>query len=177
MAFERILPEDIERNVFRLIGNDMMLIGAGDADGFNMMTASWGMLGPLWRRQTAAVFVRKHRYTFRFLEENRRFALSFFGGGHREALSFCGTNSGRDVDKAAETGLSPVFAEGGAVYFRQASLVLLCRKLYFQDLDPSNFLDDAIDLQYPAEDYHRMYISDIEEALLRTEDTAGELWQ
>lgn len=168
MAFERISPADMENNVFRLI-DDMMLVGAGDEESFNMMTASWGMLGPLWRKQTAAVFVRKHRYTFQFLESNPRFALSFFGGGYKKELSFCGTNSGRDVNKAEETGLTPVFADGGAVYFEQASLVLLCKKIYFQDFDPSNFLDDGIDLQYPASDYHRMYIGEIEEAKIKTE--------
>ncbi len=48
---------------------------------------------------------------------------------------------------------APVFAE--------AELVIECRKLYWQDLDPANFLTPDIDKNYPRKDYHRVYYAEI----------------
>ena len=54
---------------------------------------------------------------------------------------------------------------GNAPYFQEAELVLVCRKLYYQDIDPTHFLDQGIDGKwYPQKDYHRMYIGEIVEA-------------
>ncbi len=53
----------------------------------------------------------------------------------------------------------------GAVYFEEARLVLECRKLYFQDLDPEHFLDRGLESNYPHKDYHRMYVGEITECL------------
>ena len=47
-----------------------------------------------------------------------------------------------------------------------AELVLVCRKLYWQDMDPTHFLDPGIDGKwYPDQDYHRIYIGEIVECL------------
>jgi len=75
-------------------------------------------------------------------------------------LNFCGSRSGKDVDKVAETGLAPVF-EKRFVYYDQARLVFQCRKLYAQDLMPDAFLDPRINDLYPLKDYHRMYVGEI----------------
>ena len=53
---------------------------------------------------------------------------------------------------------------GDAPYFEEADLVLVCKKAYWQDLDPSHFLDPEIEKHYPQKDYHRMYIGEIVEA-------------
>ena len=37
-----IKPEEIEDNVFKLIGTEWMLVTGGNKESFNMMTASWG---------------------------------------------------------------------------------------------------------------------------------------
>ncbi len=160
-AFVPIKPEDIRDNVFKLIGSDWMLITAGTRDFFNMMTASWGGLGVLWNKNIAICFIRPQRYTYDFMERSEHFTLSFFGEAYREALNLCGSKSGRQVDKAAATGLTAVVGETGAVYFAEARLVLECRKIYFQDLDPTHFLDLSIHKNYPSRDYHRMYLGEI----------------
>ena len=38
----KINPREIDENVIRLIGDEWMLVAAGDWEKFNMMTASWG---------------------------------------------------------------------------------------------------------------------------------------
>ena len=85
-----------------------MLVTAGNAEKFNMMTASWGGLGFLWNRPVAFVFIRPQRYTFDFVERNEGFTLSFFGEEYRKVLQLCGTKSGREIDKVAETKLTPI---------------------------------------------------------------------
>jgi len=154
-------PTKLTDNVFSLIGHDWMLITAGNRNGFNTMTASWGGMGVIWGRNVCFCVVRPGRHTFGFMESADRFTLSFFDDRFREALTYCGSHSGRDVDKVKETRLNPVF-DGDSIFFAEARLVLCCRKLYFQDIDPSHFIDPAFDAtHYPLKDYHRMYVGEI----------------
>ncbi len=150
----------IDENVFKLIGSDWMLITAGSEKSFNTMTASWGGLGVLWNKPVSYIFIRPQRYTYEFMEKNKSYSLSFFDEKYRKALNLCGTKSGRDCDKVKESGLTPVVSENGVVHFAEAKLVLECSKLYYQDIDPSHFLDPSINGIY-NNDYHRMYIGSI----------------
>ncbi len=159
---KRITPETVQDNVFKLIGFDWMLVTAGNLESYNTMTASWGSMGYLWQRNVCFIFVRPQRYTYEFMEKNKFFTLTFFEEKYRSALQFCGTKSGRNVDKAAETGLTPKQTENGVVYFEEARIVIECRKLYYQDIRPETFIDSSLDQQiYPQKDYHRMYIAEI----------------
>lgn len=154
-------PEQVTDNPFHLIGSDWMLITAGNMEKFNTMTASWGGLGILWNKKVCFIVVRPSRYTYEFMENADTFTLSFFGEEYKKALSFCGTKSGRDVDKIAATGLTPVQGEQETVYFNEARLVMECKKLYYQDLEPGNFLDPGIEKNYNGSDYHRLYVGEI----------------
>jgi len=157
----------IKDNVFKLIGADWMLITAGSIRSFNTMTASWGAFGELWNKKISICFIRPVRHTYTFMEKADYYTLSFFDEKHRDVLKFCGSRSGRDVNKVAKTGITPVETESGAVYFDEARLVLECRKIYFSDLDPAHFLDSKIDNEYPQKDYHRMYIGEVIRCLVR----------
>jgi flavin reductase (DIM6/NTAB) family NADH-FMN oxidoreductase RutF len=166
--FQRIEPAEIDDSVFTMIGEEWMLITAGGPPNFNTMTASWGGLGHLWNRDVAFIFVRPQRYTFEFVEDNETFTLSFFDPEYRDALQYCGTHSGRNVDKVEQMGLTPTTGETGAVYFEEARLVIECRKLYAQDLNASSFVDTDIRADvYAAEDYHRVYVGEIVQVLRR----------
>jgi flavin reductase (DIM6/NTAB) family NADH-FMN oxidoreductase RutF len=166
MGFMETKPELLDDNPFKLIGSDWMLITAGTVELFNTMTASWGGLGILWERKVATCYIRPTRYTFEFTERSPYFTLSFFNEKHRKKLTYCGTHSGRNTDKVREAGLTPV-KEGGFVYFEEARLVLACRKLYYQDINPDRFLDPKIENMYPQKDYHRMYIGEIVKCLVQ----------
>jgi flavin reductase (DIM6/NTAB) family NADH-FMN oxidoreductase RutF len=156
-----ITPEEIDDNVFKLIGAEWMLVTAGDKDSFNMMTASWGGLGVLWSKNVCYIFIRPTRYTYGFIEKSNTFTLSFFDRKYKSVLNLCGTKSGRDCDKVKETGITPAETKSGSIYFAEARLVIECRKLYYQDLEPANFLDPEISDNYPEKDYHRMYVGEI----------------
>jgi len=164
--FERIQPQDIRRNPFTLIADDWFLLTAGTGEnGFNTMTAGWGLLGELWRKKVAFVFVRPQRATRRFMDSAELFSMSFFTGEYRGVLDFCGTHSGDSVDKVARTGLTPITPVPGVTAFEEADLILSCRKLYTQDLDPARFLDPSIEPLYPEKGYHRLYAGEIVDVL------------
>ena len=160
------LAPDEAQNVFRLIGKDWMLItAAGKAedgtDTVNTMTASWGGMGVLWNLPVAFCFIRPQRYTYTLTEQSERFSLSFLGEEYRAALQLCGKESGRDIDKFAAAGLTPQF-EDDTPFIGEARLVLLCRKLYADDLNAAKFVDESLLANYREQDYHRMYICAIE---------------
>lgn len=100
------------------------------------------------------------------MEKSEAFTLSFFAERYKPQLNFCGSRSGRETDKVDECGFTVRAAENGSVFFDEARLVLECRKLYFQDLDPANFVDDSLMKNYPQQDFHRMYIGEITRALI-----------
>lgn len=163
--FERIDPKSLDQNVFSLIGDQWMLLTAGTGEKCNTMTASWGGLGVLWGKPVATVYIRPQRYTLEFVEREEKLTLAFFGEEYRKALALCGSKSGRDIDKVKECGFTVETADG-APYFAEADLVLVCRKTYWQDMDPTHFLDGEIDSKwYPEKDYHRIFIGEIETVL------------
>ena len=98
------------------------------------------------------------------------FTLTFFGDSHRDALALCGSKSGRDMDKIAACNFTVAEAACGAPYFEEARLVLVCRKLYEDELKPEKFLDKSCDTAcYPNRDHHTFYIAEIVEALERVD--------
>ncbi len=158
--FQIIKSEDIEDNVFKLIDQDWALIAAGNKQKYNMMTASWAGMGILWGKKVVFIFIRPSRYTYKFVEESDVFSLNFFEEKYRPILNLCGTKSGRDIDKMKEPGLTSL-EENNCVYFEEARLVIICKKIYYQDLIPAQFLDTKIESNYANRDYHRMYIGEI----------------
>ena len=158
-------PKQITKNPFAMIGDQWMLITAGNGEGCNTMTASWGGVGVLWQVPVATCYVRPQRYTKEFLDREEYFTLTFFGEEYRKALTLCGTKSGRDMDKVKECGFTVKTAACGAPYFEEAELVIVCRKRYVQDFDPAAIPADVKEKQYPNKDYHTMYIGEIVEVL------------
>lgn len=167
--FRHISPFELKDNLFKRIGKDWMLVTAKDpgTGAYNMMTCSWGNTGVLWNKPVAFVFIRPQRYTFGFAEKAEELTLCFFDEDKRPALQLCGSVSGRDHDKIAETGLTPV-EDGTGVYYEEARLVLRCKKLYADFLREESYLDPAIvSAQYPGKDFHKMYICEILDVLER----------
>ena len=162
--FHEITPSEIAGNPFQMIGRDWALVTAGDETGCNTMTVSWGGVGVLWGKDVVTVYIRPQRYTREFLDRFENFTVSFYEESAREALALCGSKSGRDLDKIAAAGFTPVH-ENGMTYFAEARLVLQCRKLYLDKIRPEGFLDPAIEQNYAAGDYHLVYVGEITRVL------------
>ncbi len=167
-----ISEKDLQMNPVSAIAEEWMLITAGTQDrGYNTMTASWGHIGSIWGHKggvgTAICYVRPQRHTKQFIDREEYYTLCFFPEGYRKQLSYLGTHSGRDGDKVAAVGLTPVF-EDGYTYFAEASMVLVCRKLYQAPLMEEGFVDrEVLEDHYPTRDLHDMYIGRIEKILVK----------
>ena len=163
--FKETNPKEINDNFIKAIADEYMLITAGDENGYNMMTASWGFAGEIWGEDSVIALVRPQRYTLKFLEEQNYFTLSFYGD-RKDIHKICGSKSGRDIDKTAACGLTPVFSDN-SVYFNEARLVLVCKKQYVQRLEEGCFIDKEPLKWYAEKDYHYMVIGKIEKALVK----------
>lgn len=162
---------ELTENFFDAIGKEWMLVTAGSAEHFNTMTASWGGIGWLWNKPVAFVFIRPERYTHEFIESNEFMTLAFLGDENKKIHGVCGSKSGRNIDKVAATGLSPVVTEKGNITFKQARLTLECRKLYKDSLKEANFIDkEPIEKWYDMAHggYHDMYVVEIENIFVKS---------
>ena len=163
---KEISVSELRMNPMTMIAGEWMLITAGNAQrGYNSMTASWGHLGSIWGHggglPTAVVYLRPQRYTKEFVDREELFTLTFFPEEYKKALGYLGSHSGRDGDKVAAAGLTPVF-EGEYTTFREAKLTLVCRKLYRGKIEADGFVDRSIIADhYPNSDFHDFYIGQI----------------
>ena len=158
-------------NPFALFHHTWALVAAADKTApvkMNMMTASWGGLGILWNQPVATVYIRPQRHTKIFVDNADIFSLSFLPESHRNALQYCGKVSGRDEDKSKGSGLTVVHDEAGGVWFAEAELVLLCRKLYVQEMQAGCFIDTDIQSRfYPDADMHTLYVGAIQRCFVK----------
>ncbi|MGN1481919.1 flavin reductase [Porcipelethomonas sp.] len=160
MNFEKQNIYELEFNPFKLIGKDWFLLTSGNLNEYNTMTASWGQMGVLWNAPVFTTVVRPSRKTFELMEKNEYFTVSFFDEKYRKALSFCGSHSGRDYDKAQETGLTPAEFDGNTA-FEEANLILVCRKLYTQNMETDSFLDKSLLKFYESDPLHKAFTGEI----------------
>lgn len=124
-----------------------------------------GGLGTIWNKPVVTVYVKPIRYTYEFMESNEYFTISFYDQEYKKDLAILGSRSGRDIDKIALTKFTPLFL-ANAISFKEAKLTIICRKIYFQDLDIKNINANCIgqkeiDRFYKTEPAHRMYIGEV----------------
>lgn len=141
---KELTVSELKDNMFHAIGKEWMLVTAGTPEKFNTMTASWGGTGILWGKPVAFIFIRPERYTYEFIEAGETLTLSFLGEAHKDIHKICGSQSGRNIDKVAATGLKPQVTPDGNIAYEQARLTLECRKLYADMIKPEQFLDASL---------------------------------
>ena len=146
-----------------LVGSGAFLNVRTPDDGFNLMTIGWGQVGIVWSRPTFTVFVRPNRYTFGFMQTASDFTVSVPRVGElADALTLCGTKSGRDVNKVTESNLhlvdaqsvhTPVIAECGLHYE--------CRILARLPLDQENMVSEDVLQKYETKNPHQIVLGEI----------------
>jgi len=146
-----------------------LVLTAGTLDDCNMMTVAWGSIGCMWNKPFVQVVVRPQRHTRKHMDKSDSFTVCAFPEKYRKDLQTLGTLSGRDGDKLSKTGLSlKASSKVSAPSYNEASLILECRKMYFQDMDPRGFVDRTIQDNYASHDYHRVYFGEIVAAFCET---------
>lgn len=156
--------EEFIQKPTHLWDNQWLLLTSGDFSSgtYNTMTVGWGSIGYLWRRPFVQVFVRPVRYTYEFMQHYETFTLCAFPSKYRAALNLLGNKSGRDGNKIADSGLQPIASsEIASPGYAEAELIIECRKIYWDDINPAHFLDGGIDANYPNKDYHRIYFGEV----------------
>lgn len=155
-------------DIFRLFNNEWALLTAGTLHDHNAMTISWGQLGSLWggpgkAKNIVTVFVKPVRHTFSFMERHTFFSVCWFPKDFKKDLGILGSKSGRDGDKLALTRLTPK-AVGDAVGYQQATLTLVCKKIYSNQFIKERIPEDAVAAFYSGVDGvepHHMYIGEV----------------
>lgn len=154
------LSEMTNFNFANFIGKGALLTAKRSDGALNTMTVSWGTSGVLWNKEVCTVFVRPQRYTHEFCEDADIFTLSFFGDERRDTLTYCGTKTGRDVDKFTTCELNYTI-ENDACIFDDAKLTLVLKKLYKQQMTNECFLDNELLKNYKNKDFHTSYTCEI----------------
>lgn len=127
----------------------------------NVMTIGWALLGVVWRRPTLMVAVRTSRFTHGIIEEADSFTVSIPTGDRKREINFCGSQSGKKVDKFKEGGLSTMKAKKVSTPVLEIpGYHFECRIVYKTPMDPK-FLFPDFEKLYPSKDYHTLYFGEI----------------
>lgn len=164
MTLTEINPKLLEEKPFDLFTGQGALLTAGTLEKYNMMTIGWGTLGTLWGKPVATVYVRPSRFTYDFMEKNDTFSITTFGKEFVKILNVCGSKSGRDINKMEIEGLNPAELDN-TVYFEEADLAIICKKIYVQDLLPERIPQNSKKTFYSSGDFHRVYYGEILQCL------------
>ncbi len=128
----------------------------------NIMTIGWATFGFVWRKPIMMVAVRSSRHTFGIIETAKDFTVTVPLGDMHEEATFCGSKSGRDMDKFKMCNLetadslriaSPIIKTRGRHYE--------CKIIYKSAMDPSHFDQDYDSSLYPKKDHHTLYFGEI----------------
>ena len=135
----------------------------------NPMTIGWGTLGIEWSTPIFIAFVRESRFTRELLDQNPEFTVNIpLEGDVRQILRVCGTQSGRDMDKVAELGLTLEDSETISVPgIRELPLTLECKLVYRQLQQAKEIAEPHFSDHYPEPvDAHVAYYGEITAAYI-----------
>lgn len=189
--------ETKDYKAFTMFENRWALVTAGMLDDFNTCTVSWGSMGNIWGPNggdisTVTVYIHPARYTQEFMAKYDTFTVSFFPESYHKDLGYLGSHSGRDENKVANSGLTPVVA-GDGVTFKEAELTFVCKKLYEHQFDEA-YLAEKVKDYYASNpavytqaghdrwEPHYMYIGEVVDAIegqsahITNEDIHTILW-
>lgn len=168
---KEISYKELNINPITKIADEWVALVTGKSgDKINAMTLSWGEIGSLWGHSSGmpvvTIYVRPQRFSKILLDQEEYFTLCFFDNKKKE-LAYLGSHSGRNEDKIAKVGFHNVILKDYS-YIEEASLVLVCKKIYRQTLKEECFIDkNIIEDCYPNKDFHDMYIAKIEKVLIK----------
>jgi len=132
-----------------LYTHPVVVIGTYDRNGKpNVMTAAWAGIccsSP----PCVAVSLQKPRYTYGNIMEKKAFTVNIPSERYLKEADFFGMVSGKDTDKFAATGLTPVKGKAvNAPYVGEFPVVLECRLLKSFDLGVhTQFVGEILDVK------------------------------
>ena len=133
------------------------------ADGrLNTMTIGWATIGYCWRKPILMVAVRDSRHTFGILEAAADFTVTVPTTDLQQEVMFCGTKSGRDVDKFTACNLKTAESQKvGSPIIDTPGFHFECRIVFKAPMDSEHLIADYQSI-YPEKDYHTLYFGEIQ---------------
>ena len=152
----------LDETLAALRAGGVLLAATKKSGASNVMTIGWGTVGIIWGRPMFVVMVRPSRHTYGFMEEAGEFTVNVPTPEMRAWTSFCGTKSGRDVDKFAALGMAVTPAQKvQGVTIDACPLVYECKVVHHNDVIPPNLAPEIVSGSYPQGDFHRVYFGEI----------------
>ncbi len=151
------IADEVVRRIKR---GAFLTVKAGDQ--LNVMTIGWVSFGFMWQKPIMMVMVRSSRHTFGIMEKAADFTVTLPLSDMRNELEYCGSSSGRDVDKFKESNLeidksqkvvSPII-KAHAYHYE-------CKIVYKSAMDPAFLAKDYDSSLYPQKDYHTLYFGEV----------------
>lgn len=90
----------------------IMLVSVDAQDKANIMAASWGFFGYHWGHNVFITPVRPARYSHNLIKASGEFVISVQSPAMDDDMAFCGSCSGRNIDKWQARELTPVAIPG-----------------------------------------------------------------
>jgi flavin reductase (DIM6/NTAB) family NADH-FMN oxidoreductase RutF len=127
----------------------VFIVGTYDSDGKpNVMTAAWGGIS-CSVPPCVAVSLRKATYSYNCLVEQEAFTISLPSEDYVKEADYFGMVSGRDVDKFAATGLTPVKSDLiNAPYIEEFPFIIECKLIHTFELGlHTQFIGEIVDVK------------------------------
>ncbi len=170
---EYVSPFDYAHVILNAVKKGVLLT-TKNGEQVNTMSISWGTLGIQWRKPVFITFVRGCRHTKHMLDESGEFTVNIpLDTIDPQIISFCGTKSGRDVDKFQALGLHTeapdVISTPG---IKELPLTLECKIVYAQQQLPECMSGQEVREHYPEssdnihDDFHTAYYGEIVSAYI-----------
>ncbi|MFZ3208549.1 MAG: flavin reductase family protein [Geobacteraceae bacterium] len=132
-----------------LFPTPVLMVGTYDRAGKpNLMNAAWGGIC-CSQPPCVAVSLRKATYSHSCIVERKAFTVGIACEARMAEADYIGIVSGRDVDKFAVTGLTPVKSElTDAPYAAEFPVVLECRLLHIVEIGlHTQFVGEILDVK------------------------------
>lgn len=158
-----------------------ILVNTKNGNKTDTMTIGWGQFGIEWGKQIFTIYIRHGRFTHEQLEAAKEFTISVpiekRSPEIAKAIAYCGTRTGKDIDKFADCNLTIV--DGISVKspaIKEIPLTIECKIIYQQEQDESRIPAVIKDIYYPQDvssdspranqDFHTVYYGEIVNAYI-----------
>lgn len=138
-----INPLDYANDILKSLPKGVILTSEAE-DCVNAMTIGWGTIGIEWGIPIFTAYVRTGRFTHELIERTGEFTICVpygekFSKEAAKAVGFCGSRTGRDVDKLAKAGVHLVEADTvRPPAIKELPLTLECRVVFSQEQSIKN---------------------------------------
>ena len=167
MSIERIRYNQFATEALKQLEKGAFLT-VKDEEEINTMTIAWGSISYIWNKPIFMVAVRYSRHTYNLIENAKEFTVSIpISVNLKKELAYCGTKSGKDVNKFEACKLTPIKGQKiSTPIIGECELHYECKVTYQQAMEPANLDENIKKRNYSNNDYHVLYFGEIVDTYL-----------